>query len=361
MYRTILCARGDSEKQIDVEIDSQLFDDVYDRRYLYLVLYFLVEAGYYLNLVSVQGISFRQYVRFREYERRVYHLPQTRITQGYADGVVLLTNKDTSSNCVERTRRHRQTIHLETDISIASTSQTMIMPYMMHPHQYLLNGHRELAGLRDLQRRVRVFFSGGVDKTSYSHSISGGKPNRYDTFAFLRSLESVVEVHSAKHFHALTSQDYCNLCLVADRECLYTPDEDWLATLAMTDFFLALPGMIMPMCHNVIEAMGVGTVPILCYPEWFSPSLTDANCFAYSDLDSLKHVVRRALKLKTTEIDRLRGNVIEYYERYLAPQSLRRRLDSLATNSRHNVTLVVNTDQAKYAQRVNIDSAIIRK
>ena len=40
----------------------------------------------------------------------------------------------------------------------------------------------------------------------------------------------------------------------------------------------------MPMCHNIIESMAVGVIPITNYPEWFDPDLEHMkNCIVFDD------------------------------------------------------------------------------
>ena len=41
-----------------------------------------------------------------------------------------------------------------------------------------------------------------------------------------------------------------------------------LDALAKADFFLACPGVGMPLCHNLIEAIAAGAIPILQYAAY---------------------------------------------------------------------------------------------
>ena len=60
----------------------------------------------------------------------------------------------------------------------------------------------------------------------------------------------------------------------------------WLEALAKADFFLACPGVLMPLCHNVIESLVAGAIPILQYGSYLSPRLEDGiNCLAFRDAD----------------------------------------------------------------------------
>ena len=72
------------------------------------------------------------------------------------------------------------------------------------------------------------------------------------------------------------------------------------------------------MCHNVIEAMSVGTIPLIEYGDRFAPSLRDGvNAICFRGLSGLKDALDRIDRLTTQQRAALRGNVIEYYEQHL--------------------------------------------
>src|SRR5260370_10572567 len=71
-------------------------------------------------------------------------------------------------------------------------------------------------------------------------------------------------------------------------EC-HVMHSEWLKTLSRCEVFLAPPGISMPQCHNIIEAMAVGCIPLTNYIEWLSPPLTDGvNCFQFRDENDLR-------------------------------------------------------------------------
>jgi hypothetical protein len=99
-------------------------------------------------------------------------------------------------------------------------------------------------------------------------------------------------------------------------------EREWLEVLASADFFVAAPGVIMPFSHNVVEAMAVGAVPILQYPELFSPPLEDGvNCIRYDGEDDLLARLERLFTLSDSVVAALRDNVVAYYETHLAPET----------------------------------------
>jgi hypothetical protein len=129
-------------------------------------------------------------------------------------------------------------------------------------------------------------------------------------------------VHDTPALDALKQTGYSRKCVITASSDVRIEFADWLGTLAQADFFLSPPGIVMPMCHNIVEAMAVGTIPITNYPEWMDPHLEPMkNCLAFDDGDDLIATLRRALAMSPEEIARMKANVIEYYERYLRPQT----------------------------------------
>ena len=75
--------------------------------------------------------------------------------------------------------------------------------------------------------------------------------------------------------------------------------------------------MTMPLCHNVLEAMSVGVVPIINYGNWLNPSLVNnENCLTFDTLQSLDTVINKAIAMPEKEYVHLQKNVIEYYQKY---------------------------------------------
>lgn len=116
---------------------------------------------------------------------------------------------------------------------------------------------------------------------------------------------------------------------------------EWLYTLALSDCYLCLPGRLTVLCHNVYEAMSVGTIPILQYGHWFNPELIDGhNCFKFRGPDDLITTIRRVLKEPTEKIDLMRSNVLSYYKKHLSEQSYLTRI----LDARKSLTLLLDTE-----------------
>jgi glycosyltransferase involved in cell wall biosynthesis len=338
-------------------IDERLFSDVYDKRYYHFVFHALVEAGYYVYIYKRGGISFEQYMCARNYQRQAYHLNSAKIVR-YVPRItqdkILLTNLEDNIS----SEYWLKVLRLSCDISLAADRATsLLMPYIMHPFQYQLQRHKQLSTLRSSKRQVKIFFSGGVQEKEYNLPLPNNRITRFEVMRAMLSLPHVHLLRDKDQLHHILSNDYSNICLISDRNQFVIPDRQWLPTVARSDCFLCPPGMIMPMSHNVIEAMAVGTIPILNYPDWFHPPLKHGeNCVVFDTRESLAVQIERVLAMQPGEIQRMRQYVCEYYDQHLTPTSFRRRLEALDD---YEISVFVNTDQQQYAARVDEHSVAI--
>lgn len=100
----------------------------------------------------------------------------------------------------------------------------------------------------------------------------------------------------------------------------YISFNDFEEQLAVSDFFIAPPGNGMPHCHNIMEAMSRGSVPITNYANWFYPKLEDGvNCLSFNTLDELNRAIQKSLSMTESEVIKMRRNVKDYYNKYCSP------------------------------------------
>lgn len=121
----------------------------------------------------------------------------------------------------------------------------------------------------------------------------------------------------------------------AIKEDFELPMEDVRETLSHFNFYFCCPGVVMPLCHNVIEAMSVGTIPIIQkeYAEVMYPNLTDGvNAIIFDDLRHLDSILQNIFNTPETEVNRMRENVLNYFQDYLTPESMIEHLNESIRN-----------------------------
>jgi hypothetical protein len=185
----------------------------------------------------------------------------------------------------------------------------------------------DLAG----DRPLRVFFSGRVSDPKYGGTLIRDKFGKMSRQQMVQTLERQLV---ADRFRRITTDGDLRGTnghpgfVLADGYKI--PQTEWLDVLGRADFFLACPGMEMPLCHNLVEALSRGAVPIIEHPEFLDPRLEhNLNCLVFRGPDELVNTVERAFQLGPDQIRRLREGAYEYYQNHLAPGRFAKRLLSL--------------------------------
>lgn len=221
------------------------------------------------------------------------------------------------------------------------SDEEMAFPVFVHPK---ITTKVSLPFAYDVEshRPARIFFGGNTEQGKYDKDVIG---NVYHMLSRREMLAEAVSCMRPEMIHRpkdaaewFASPDSHPFVLCETQHCKI-PQERWLDALCRADFFLACPGVGMPLCHNVIESLAAGAVPILQYAAYLPPPLTNGlNCLAFADATGLRAVIERALAMDPQEIQLLRTNVRRYYNEFLAPGRFSRRL--LARDSPQTVLLM---------------------
>jgi hypothetical protein len=219
-------------------------------------------------------------------------------------------------------------VNMVYDHRLRETSEDMEMPFFVHPfvgsriklpHPYRVED----------PRMARIFFGGNTTESRYSKD-SIGKTYRILT---RREVLSVAIETAGNGIHRPTNaiewlaskESYPFVMFETQKGGI--PRERWIDALANSDFFLACPGVDMPLCHNLIEAMAAGAIPILQYAAYLPTPLENrVNALTFDSADSLREAVKTALEMSPDEVVQLRMNVSAYYQKFLAPGCFARRL-----------------------------------
>jgi hypothetical protein len=327
-------------------------------RLLFSVLNIFSLSGYHISLADNLPPG-----ALDKYGRMACSLPNVNLTDAapaQSEQMIYLFDEEDRAL---GTRAWRKKVQIRFDVfSPYWFTRPIMMPYPVHPVHAGPDLPDRLQKYRSTQRKMRVFFSG--DRERYvKNRIRYPKPKlpRLDVInAILQGLgEKVLLIQGEQQLNSTCAGGFVNKCLIMEQN--QTVDEThWLKVLAMSDFFLCPPGFVMPMCHNIVEAMAVGAIPITNYPEWFNPRLEHLkNCVAFDDNDDLLAKSTEVLAMPTDQIAQMRRQVIDYYDTYLTPESFARQVES---DRRKKVVVLMITDAnvTKNAPKLNGRSILIR-
>jgi glycosyltransferase involved in cell wall biosynthesis len=318
-----------------VNVDTHISDDDLGR-YTLIICQHFEHAGYQV-IVKTNHHFFR---RVNKYKRVLLRQPYS-----------FVRNCSTPVNSIVAYNgsNHVKTIQLENGYHLArSKKHDCVASYPLHPDLYHSYPSPEMFNsLRSAFRVMRIFFSGNADTKSYNRDdlrehfkimnrveIINHVNEMFDhsgSLVIFERKEQLLELQKDKHPHR---KIFINL----DK----TDSKDWLNTLSRSDFFLCAPGVRMPWAHNMVESMAMGTIPILQYANWCSPTLThNQNCLAFKDAEDLQKIIQLALEMPQEEIERIRKNVIMYYEKHLSPASVVKRLETFMHSDKLKMTVAI--------------------
>jgi len=220
----------------------------------------------------------------------------------------------------------------------------LMMPYPMHPNNCGAAKHEKILHYRKHKAQMRIFFSGNQDKETYDKPIFSTFFKQLNRIEILKTIKSSLhkdEVFLITHNEdkILLDESYQNKFVLNEwgwstKESSNIEsrvrNENWLEQLSYADFFVGCPGVNQPLCHNIIEAMSVGTIPILEHFNHFSPPLEhQKNAIVFKGKDDLAEKVHEVLALPSDKVQEMKIQVIEYYEKYLAPKPFVQRLEGV--------------------------------
>lgn len=292
-----------------VDLRSPLFN----KRYTYLFLKFLLMEGCSVALRYRPDLV----LRFNE-------LKYTHLIFAEDDLFVLPFGVAEPTLSICDRRGCDRYIHLDYFGDEGRASRYAI-PMAMHPLFYCKGSWNRSVST---DRRARsVVFSGNLERERY------GDPEALDAFDVPSRVEQLEEVRREGRSPVrarLDGEIDDGIVYLLDRSSLGIGIDGWREFLARFRFFLALPGQVMPLCHNVVEAMSVGTVPVIheSYARLFSPPLRDMEeVMTYAE-GGLAGTLEAALALSEDDAARMSEGTRSYYGEHLVPRAVVRRIMS---------------------------------
>ncbi|MBD2493039.1 hypothetical protein [Nostoc sp. FACHB-280] len=295
------------------------------QRYVFQILHLLSLA--YPEVIFLWDFNINNYIKLGYEGRRLFSLKNVKIVPpaSYKLPTEVVVSPDNNQSEFLKITAAKKQIIIENDVSQEPKQDSFMLPYGVHP--YFLQNYAEfnssIKKLRSQDRAISVLFSGAtafvIDKylvERYYHVPSRDRCVEFLTENSTRlNIAIIQEFPERKKFNDNPGR-YKDYSLVLCK-CKGLP-EKWLDELSTANFFLALPGSHMLMCHNAIEAMAVGTIPIISYENWFFPNLINGeNCLTYKSLEELPLVIAYANQLEKTVIEKMRKAVMDYYDNYL--------------------------------------------
>ena len=222
----------------------------------------------------------------------------------------------------------------------------IVMPYFMYPRIYN-SFYKKINILKKPNFNIRVYFSGSVNEDGYSNFYWKKEPERFpDRIKIINLIkkEFESEIYFINSKEDLKSSTFLKkkiiFCLhknVIKKTTYKLNFKENLNLLSLSCFNLNCPGVVMPLCHHLIEGIKVGSIPITSCNNLILPNLNNENSLIYSNLDELRNKIHEALNMKEDEIIFKRSKVQEFYKLNLSPESFKKNFNKIAFDSKSKI------------------------
>jgi hypothetical protein len=321
----------------------------------------LVRSLGYAPVIYLDGIgSLLQLSRFSESVMSDYRPILTTVLPRYTDQCLLVCDQEnefTNANV----KKWKGALNLEFDLS--RRKDELIDPlYVPFPDRSIGWLSHEIKKNRNQRKKIRVLFSGAyLGYRGNGIQLHLGKMEREEIIGVFRNFPRTRVIESKIDLDALLSDKpgddpYC--CFV-DTEKFRIPQEQWFSVLGQAQVFLCPPGIIHPFCHNAVEAMAVGTIPLINYHEWFHPKLSpEVNCLTFSNAAELMARLEWLMEADDRSLAAISSRAQAYYDEHLDPDSFVRDVkERLGTPSQApRIDLVMTTEIVDFFPNLKADS-----
>ena len=183
-------------------------------------------------------------------------------------------------------------------------------------------------------RKWSVFMSGNIDAAHYKKISKAGYfdiPSRRDVAEFIQAQQYYYETRSIDALRSFISGEPDHKVIIIDTSQQFRiPMNELKELLQGFHFYLALPGILIPQSHNLIEAMSVGCIPIIhkSYAELMHPILKHKEtALIYNSLEELNDLILKSFNLEESQLDQLHENIFEYYDRHLSSSAVVKKVE----------------------------------
>ena len=143
--------------------------------------------------------------------------------------------------------------------------------------------------------------------------------------AILQENNLTTEIKALDTLEGAIKQDAHQKCFIVNTENCRIPINQLRNYLNRFAFYLSCPGVVMPYCHNIVEAMSAGCIPLVQkeYANMMQPPLTDkVNAVFFNTMEDLPQSINVAYSMDQSTLKTMQKNVMTYYKNHLTPKTV---------------------------------------
>ena len=321
----------------------------YDTRFINFLFYSLKDNYNFAYKNNIRELQFLKKIGIKNFLKHT--LPEDKIKK-----------KSTVYNLYINSEKTK-VLKINTDyfkyINNASAKKYLVMPYYMYPEIYN-NNYKRYFFFKE-KFKFRIFFSGGMYKKVYSRFTweENNKQllNRNEVLDLLLK-EFKNEIFLIKNKNDLKNNKifkkkiiFCLYDKMLSKKKYSLNFEENFELQSNSAFTLNCPGVVMPVCHHLIEGIKVGSIPITPSYNLIYPHLNNNIALRYNNKQTLIKSFYRALEMKHDDVEEKRRQVKSFYTKNLSPEVFRNKfIQNLELKNRKDI-LACNDHESVYKYR----------
>ena len=224
--------------------------------------------------------------------------------------------------------------------------KNLVMPYFMYPRIYN-SFYKKINIINKPNFNLRIFFSGSIVEEGYGSFYWKKDPEKFPNR--VKTINNILKEFKSEIFFINSTNDlkssefnkkkiiFCLHDKVIKKTSYKLNFKENFNLLSQSCFNLSCPGVVMPLCHHLIEGIKVGSIPITNCEKLLTPNLNEEISLQYSNLDELIQKFYEALNMKDDQIIFMRSKVQEYYKINLSPEAFKENFKEIISNKKNKI------------------------
>jgi hypothetical protein len=233
-------------------------------------------------------------------------------------------------------RAAAKVFELRYDLYRADNSGAMCYPILFHPDYHFRRVEENLLSRApSSERRIAALFVGSVgdnyDKAETKEFFHIN--TRLETINFIKEHIKADRLFIPKtkeeFYTAFYAGELNDKAVIIESSKFSLRGEEYFDLLLASRFFIYMCGAMWPYCHNQIESMASGAIPVTQFPEIFAPPFEDGkNALAFSTLPDLITLLENICSgaYAESKISAMRNGILDYYKEHLSFDSFKKQV-----------------------------------
>jgi hypothetical protein len=195
--------------------------------------------------------------------------------------------------------------------------------------------------LQSENRKIAAVFIGNIDldynddRTKKLFNIN----TRKETFSAIKNIpaDMLYEPHSLHEFlDDIESGILIHKIVLLNTNDFSIPSRLWFNILLKSSFFIYMCGYIQPYCHNQIESMLAGCIPITQFNRFFIPRFDhESNALLFNTIEDMISILTKIAQGKyDSYIPSMRKSILAYYQCNYSFSSFKEKISFLIDNKK---------------------------